>query len=90
VFKYCIIDNEGNEALRYKRAGDYYPAITDHFKSPIAKDFKYYKTAPVYNSETKTLNVSDEITGSFAAAGYTGYKGTVYVRYSYDASADED
>lgn len=90
VFKYCIIDNEGNEALRYKRAGDYYPAITDHFKSPIAKDFKYYKTAPVYNSETKTLNVSDEITGSFAVAGYTEYEGTVYVRYSYDASADED
>ena len=90
VFKYCIIDNEGNEALRYKRAGDYYPAITDHFKSPIAKDFKYYKTAPVYNSETKTLNVSDEISGSFAAAGYTEYEGTVYVRYSYDASADED
>ena len=41
-FTYRIIDNDGNEALRYMRAGDYYPAITDHFKSPIATNFTYY------------------------------------------------
>ena len=42
-FIYEIIDNEGRESLRYKRGGDYFPTITDHFKSPIAKDFTYYK-----------------------------------------------
>ena len=41
-FHYHIIDNNGREALRYKRGADFYPAITDHFKSPIAKDFTFY------------------------------------------------
>ena len=40
--EYHIIDNEGKESLRYKRAGDEYPAVTAHFQSPIAKDFTYY------------------------------------------------
>lgn len=42
VQEYIITDNDGREALRYKRAGEYYPTITEHFKSPIAKDFTYY------------------------------------------------
>ena len=41
-FHYHIIDDFGREALRYKRGGDFYPAITEHFKSPLAKDFTYY------------------------------------------------
>ena len=41
-FHYHIIDNNGREALRYKRGADSYPAITNHFKSPLAKDFVYY------------------------------------------------
>lgn len=90
VFNYLIIDNEGREALRYKRAGEYFPTITEHFKSPLATGFKYYKTAPVYNSETKKLTVSDEITGSFAGSGLDGDNETVYVRYSYDEDADND
>lgn len=90
VFEYQIIDNDGNESIRYKRAGDYYPAITEHFKSPLATDFKYYKTRPSYDSETNTLNVTDEITGSFASAGVTSDNPTIYVRYSYDADADHD
>ena len=90
IFEYLIIDNEGNEALRYKRAGDYYPAITEHFKSPLATDFEFYKTAPTYNSTTKKLTVTDEITGSFAEAGLNGDDVTVYVRYSYDESLDTD
>ena len=88
VMEYHIIDNEGNEALRYKRAGDLYPAITEHFKSPLAKDFKYYKTTPTYNAETKVLTVTDEITGSFAAKDLDAEKCDVYVRYSYDEEAD--
>ena len=90
VFNYLIIDNEGREALRYKRAGEYFPTITEHFKSPLATDFKYYKTAPVYDSKTKKLTVSDEITGSFAGSGLDGDNETVYVRYSYDEDADND
>lgn len=43
VFEYKIINNSGKESLRYKRGGDYYPTITDHFKSPLAKDFTFYK-----------------------------------------------
>lgn len=42
VFEYHIIDNSGKESLRYKRAGDYFPAITEHFRSPLATDFTYY------------------------------------------------
>ena len=89
LFEYHIIDNDGNEALRYKTAGEYFPSIPEHFKSPLATEFKYYKTAPTYDSGTKTLTVSDEITGSFAAAGLNDMISQVYVRYSYDASADE-
>ena len=40
--EYHIIDNEGKESLRYKRAGDEYPTVTAHFRSPLAKDFTYY------------------------------------------------
>ena len=40
---YEIIDNEGRESLRYKRGGDYFPTITAHFRSPLAKNFTYYK-----------------------------------------------
>ena len=42
VFEYHIIDNEGREALRYKTCGEYTPSITEHFRSPLATDFKYY------------------------------------------------
>lgn len=90
IIDYRIIDNQGREALRYKRAGEFYPTITEHFKSPLATDFKFYKTAPTYDSETKTLTVADEITGSFAKAGLKGDNPTVYVRYSYNESYDKD
>ena len=55
-FHYHIIDNNGREALRYKRGADFYPTITTHFKSPVAKDFTYYtglaeSEAPVASTE---------------------------------------
>ena len=90
IQEYLIIDNEGREALRYKRSGDYYPAITEHFKSPLATGFTFYKTAPIYDSGTRELTVSDEITGSFAEAGLSGDNITVYVRYSYNETYDKD
>ena len=52
VFEYRIIDNDGKESLRYKRSGDYYPAITDHFMSPIATNFTYYKGLAVHGDTT--------------------------------------
>jgi len=90
VMEYHIIDNDGNEALRYKRAGDEYPAITEHFKSPLAKDFKYYKTLEDENSDGvyELASLADEITGSFAAKDLDAEKCDVYVRYSYDEEAD--
>lgn len=82
VYNYHIIDNAGNESLRYKSGGDLVPQTPDHFKSPLAKDFTYYKTL------TGGV-VSDEITESFAGESMTDANNDVYVRYSYDAEADE-
>ncbi len=52
VQEYIITDNDGREALRYKRAGEYYPTITEHFKSPIAKDFTYYSGLAAHGTVT--------------------------------------
>lgn len=85
VYNYHIIDNKGNESLRYRSGGDLVPQTPNHFKSPLAKDFTYYKTL------TNGV-VSNEITASFASAELitAGSAGNdVYVRYSYDKEADE-
>lgn len=91
VYNYRIIDNTGNESLRYQSGGDLLPQTPDHFKSPVAKDFKYYKNLTkdegVY---TEIKNKSDisakEITESLEGADPTD--NIVYVRYSYDDEAD--
>ena len=141
VFEYHIIDNDGNEALRYKTAGEYSPSIPDKLNSPLATDFKYYygnttntitdATAAGWDSAEglykrtalhadsvehqsrflpatgdyyfrvgtnpasysyKKVSVTEvkEITGLFAEAGMNNETDTVYVRYSYDESADID
>jgi len=92
IMEYLIIDNQGREALRYKRAGEYYPAITEHFKSPLATDFKFYKTLPDANDDGvyELEDIADEISGSFADAGCNDDSVTVYVRYSYNESLDID
>lgn len=64
-FHYHIIDNNGREALRYKRGADSYPAITDHFKSPLAKDFVYYTGL----AESETPVTLDDDSGWTAATG---------------------
>ena len=97
VYNYHIIDNGGHESLRYRSGGDLVPQTPDHFKSPLANDFIYYKgltqTEGVYTEiPTKADISSKEITSSLAAAGLTtaGSVGNdVYVRYSYDKEADE-
>ncbi len=89
-YLYHIIDNMGNVALKYQSAGENYPYTPDHFKSPLATNFGYYKTQPTYNSETKTLEVSDSISGSFAGAGLNEQTNNVYVRYTYNEDNDEN
>ena len=69
-FVYRIIDNDGNEALRYKRAGDYYPTITEHFMSPLATNFKFY-----YDHAAYTASVSNEAAYT-AAATSTAFQKT--------------
>ena len=80
VYNYRIIDNDGNESLRYQSGGDLVPQTPDHFKSPLAKDFEYY--AGIEGSTGQ-----NEVTGSLKGATLTD--NTVYVRYSYDEDADE-
>ena len=83
IFSYHIIDNDGREALRYKRAGEFYPSVPEPVKSPLAKDFTYFKTF------TDGV-VSDTIKGSFGGSGLKAVDkdNEVYVRYSYDESYD--
>ena len=50
VFEYHIIDHQGREALRYKTTGEYSPAIKEHFKSPLATDFKFYFDHAAYST----------------------------------------
>ena len=58
-FHYFIIDNYGREALRYKRGADFYPAITDHFKSPVAKDFTYYTGLAEADGDSTSCSSTD-------------------------------
>lgn len=90
-YEYYIIDNSGNESLRYKSGGELKPQTPDHFKSPLATNFKYYAKA-TYDSETNTYSdIKDEIEGSLDGATLTETDGNkvVYVRYEYDDEADD-
>ena len=83
VFDYKVIDNQGNVALRYQTGGEFYPSMPEHFKSPLADNFKFYKTL--------TDGVaSDEITSSFAASGITADNADIYIRYGYNDTYDTD
>ena len=91
VFDYKVIDNQGNVALRYKTGGEFYPSMPEHFKSPLADNFRFYKTLTdsdedgVYELES----LADEITSSFAAAGITD-NASIYIRYDYNDTYDTD
>lgn len=83
IYKYHIIDNDGRESLGYYgRLGEHEPDVPSHFKSPFAKNFKYYSS--------DLLSEEDEITSTFGEAGLlsTEHVNDIYVRYSYDADAD--
>ncbi len=98
VYNYSIIDNEGHESLRYRSAGELSPYIPEHLKSPLAKDYRYYKEL-TYDNATRTYTEipaetdisSKEISGSLASAGLTATNidgNQIYVRYTYDEEAD--
>lgn len=86
VYTYYVIDNQGREALKYKLLSAGAPMIPAMFKSPLAKDFKFYAT---YGTPGNIETLSNEITGAFAnATGLTDKK--VYVRYNYNPDTDTD
>jgi hypothetical protein len=65
VYEYHIIDHEGRESLRYKSGGESAPYIPDHFKSPLATDFKYY-----FNHAALTTTESSEASYNVASSTY--------------------
>jgi len=91
VFDYRIIDNDGLVAMHYRTAGEFYPSMPEHFKSPLAKDFEFYKgltaTAGVY--DLSGITESNKITSSFAAADIQS-SSDIFIRYSYDDEYDKD
>lgn len=90
VFDYRIIDNDGNIAMHYQTAGESYPSIPEHFKSPLATNFKFYKGLTQTNGVYDLSDIeSKEITSSFAAAGIQN-NADIFIRYSYDEANDID
>lgn len=87
---YIVVDNDGYEALRYTALSDGAPTIPAKYRSPLAENFTFYKTA-TYNAETHTYTLvnSNLITGSFSA-NYVADDATIYVRYQYNPDADTD
>ena len=91
-YTYHIIDNNGHESLQYQSGGDLVPQTPVHFKSPFAKDFKYYKTLTSTGTNTYNLStLANEIkeSESFASKGMTSATNDVYVRYTFNNEADE-
>ena len=94
VFDYHIIDNNGNTALRYKTGGEFYPAIPEHFKSPLAEDFKFYygltantpvaSTAEAWENaefiKQKTATDEDDMTTKISTLTAAGVPGDYYFK----------
>jgi hypothetical protein len=99
VYNYIIVDNEGRESLRYKSGGELVPQTPDHFKSPLAKEYTYYK-ALAYDSGTGIYTeiksdgissskvISASLVGANLKTPKVGDGNQVYVRYEYDKEAD--
>lgn len=89
VYTYYVIDNQGDEALRYKLLSAGAPMIPAMFKSPLAKDFTFYAT---YTTPGTVTSLTDEITGSLTDDNIKDkiINNKVYVRYNYNPDADTD
>ncbi|MBQ8486896.1 MAG: hypothetical protein IJ533_04520 [Prevotella sp.] len=81
-YTYIIIDNQGREALRYTALSSGSPVTPVQFRSPLAKDFTYWK-------KLDGVTLSEQISGSFADADLSA-SNPVYVRYVYDSHADTE
>lgn len=54
VYNYRILDNNGNTAMRYRTGGELYPSMPEHFKSPLAEDFRFYSGKAIYTTTEST------------------------------------
>ena len=92
VYNYHVVDNSGQESVHFKSGGDLVPELRSWYKSPLAKNFTYYKTLTLSSNSGRgtydLATLADPITASFAAAGMTASSNDVYVRYEYDEEAD--
>ena len=78
-YVYVIVDNEGHEALRYTSFGDTDPIVPLKFKSPLATDFTFYTSTSFSDENRISSLVNATLTDK-----------TIYVRYSYNPTADAD
>lgn len=85
---YIVVDNEGYEALRYTALSDGAPTIPAKYRSPLAKDFTFYKAAPIVDGKY-TFDNNNLITGSFTESTVAD-NATIYVRYKYNPDTDTD
>ena len=65
VYNYRILDNDGNIAMRYRTGGEFYPSMPEHFKSPLADDFRYYSGNVEYSTAASTAEEWASATGDF-------------------------
>lgn len=86
---YIIVDSLGREALRYTALSNGAPTIPAKYRSPLAKNFRFYKTLSTGGTyEYNMATLADKIDSTFTAAGLT--TGNVYVRYDYNPDNDTD
>lgn len=92
---YHVINLSGREALRYTPAtlpDSYDSGFTDQFRSPLAKNYKYYKrnqfTSSTVDGHAVYTIKSGEASRDFATLGIlsTVQPGDVFVTYEYDAA----
>ena len=66
LYDYIIVDNKGHESLRYRSGGDLVPQTPNHFKSPLATDFKYYSGSASHSTPVESTEKEwDDATGVF-------------------------
>lgn len=54
VYDYHILDNNGNTAMRYRTGGELYPSMPEHFKSPLAEDFRFYSGSAAHSTPVES------------------------------------
>lgn len=66
VYDYHILDNNGNTAMRYRTGGELYPSMPEHFKSPLAEDFRFYSGSAAHSTPVESTEKEwEDATGEF-------------------------